>query len=104
MAHPGFGHLWQQAEMSDLDIVISIDYEYVPNGTESQHVLWCRLKAQELHQNDPPLQQFPGHSTILSLSPFFKAQVSVRCPKLLPCRVSANPVVSCAGVTLVALC
>jgi hypothetical protein len=30
-------------------------------------------------QQDTLLQQFPGHSTILSLSPFFKAQASVRC-------------------------
>ena len=103
MAHPGFGHLWQQAEMSDLDIVISVDYEYVPNGTESRHALFWRQYHQQLHENDPPLQQFPGHSTILSLSPFFKAQASVRRLKLLPCRVSANPIVSCAGVALVGL-
>lgn len=62
MAHPGFGHLWQQAEMSDVDIVLYADVEAAQSGD-------CAL-------NRTLLQQFPGHSQILSPSPYFKAQAS----------------------------
>lgn len=81
MAHPGFGHLWQQAEMSDLDIVISCDYAAAvgedASGEPEDVLAYRQLLPQS--QQDTLLQQFPGHSTILSLSPFFKAQASVRC-------------------------
>jgi hypothetical protein len=63
MAHPGFGHLWQQAETSDIDIVILHDQDAPPTGDGSPAV-----------QNSTLLQQFHGHSQILSLSDFFKAQ------------------------------
>lgn len=69
MAYPGFGHLWQQADMSDVDIVITC-----PNDAAS-----ARDEAPEAHTvNSTLLQQFPGHSTILSSSPYFNAQASVQ--------------------------
>ena len=80
--------------MSDLDIVMSCDHAAAAGGavtgTESMHVhatahlLVHRQRLQQLQQDAPPLQQFPGHSTILSLSPFFKAQASVKRSKLRP--------------------
>lgn len=65
MAHPGFGYLWQEVDVSDVDIVIAcVEDAAAANG--------------EAHEapNSTVLQQFPGHSPILSLSPYFKAQAS----------------------------
>jgi hypothetical protein len=68
MAHPGFGHLWQQAELSDVDIVISYAQAKGSGGDEDPEALdSCRTL----------LRQFPGHSPLLSLSPYFVAQASV---------------------------
>jgi hypothetical protein len=62
----GFGHLWQQEELSDVDLV---------------------LVQQPADADEPPteagtavvvLQRMPAHSTILSLSPFLRAMVG--CP------------------------
>jgi hypothetical protein len=74
MAHPGFGHLWKQAEMSDMDIAVICTHDEDSEGDE-------RLGAQEVeyrsgNQEITLLQQFPGHSMILSSSPYFKAQAS----------------------------
>ena len=67
MAHPGFGHLWQQSEMSDIEIVLVVDADADPVG----------VGATEVHKvNRTVLQQFPGHSLLLSVSPYFAAQVS----------------------------
>jgi hypothetical protein len=44
-----FGHLWQQQDLSDVTLI---------------------LKTQ-----DAVLQQLPAHVVILSISPYFKAQV-----------------------------
>ena len=74
MAHPGFGHLWQQAEMSDVEIVISVAEGTVSAGDET-------TEAQ--NSTRTILQQFPGHSPILSLSPYFVAQASIE--NLLSC-------------------
>lgn len=65
MSHPGFGHLWKQAETSDIDIVLSIVRDVDPAGDETS----------EAQARNPVLQQFPGHSLLLSVSPFFAAQV-----------------------------
>jgi hypothetical protein len=64
MAHPGFGPLWQQAEMSDVDIVIS-----VADGVTAHD------QDHQAHRHNV-LQQFPGHSLILSLCPYLKVQAS----------------------------
>jgi hypothetical protein len=56
MAHPGFGHLWQQDEMPDIDIVVSVVNDNAPTGDEAH-------KAQDSTRN--VLQQFPGHRMIL---------------------------------------
>lgn len=66
MAHPGFGHMWQQAEMSDAEFVICVSLEQPPAVAEAFKV-----------QHHTVLQQFPGHSLILSCSPYFTAQASV---------------------------
>lgn len=65
MAHPGFGHLWKQSEMSDIDIVIACPVDEGSGGDDA-HML----------ENSTLLQQIPGHSPILSLSPYLKAQAS----------------------------
>jgi hypothetical protein len=67
MSHPGFGHLWQQAELSDVEIVILCASDTVPEGDEAPE---AEGSCSTL------LRQFPGHSPILSLSPYFVAQVS----------------------------
>jgi hypothetical protein len=73
MAHPGFGHLWQQAEMSDMDIaVICVQDE----GFEDGEPLGAQEVYRFIDQKTTLLQQFPGHSMILSSSPYFKAQAS----------------------------
>jgi hypothetical protein len=59
MAHPGFGHLWKQSEMSDIDIVIACPVDEGSGGDDA-HML----------ENSTLLQQIPGHSPILSLSPY----------------------------------
>lgn len=69
MSHPGFGHLWKQAELADLDIVISIS-----SGTETEAA--GSSAAEELKQQTV-LQRLPGHSQIISVSPFFGAQVTM---------------------------
>jgi hypothetical protein len=48
--------------MSDVDVVISCVEDAAPADSEAR--------------NSTVLQQFPGHSPILSLSPYFKAQAS----------------------------
>lgn len=65
MAHPGFGHLWKQTEMSDMNIVIACAQDAASAGDEIPE-----------GPNSTLLQQFPGHSMILSSSPYFKAQAS----------------------------
>jgi hypothetical protein len=54
-----FAHLWQQAELSDVDVLIT-----APNFAD-------------LIDNAPPqkLAEFPGHTVLLSSSPYLKAQV-----------------------------
>lgn len=53
--------------MSDVDIVISSVEDAAPTDSEAH-------EAQ--NSTSTVLQQFPGHSPILSLSPYFKAQAS----------------------------
>jgi hypothetical protein len=67
MAHPGFGHLWQQAELSDAEIMLSAYTKAHSEGDEA-----CEVQSS----SQTVLQQFPGHSPILSSSPYFAAQVS----------------------------
>lgn len=75
MEHPGFAYLWQQQELSDVLIrlyaksAVHSAADGAPDGHNSTHTL---------------LQQFPGHSAILGLSEYFKAQASLqRSPKWL---------------------
>jgi hypothetical protein len=74
MAHPGFGHLWQQEETSDVEIIISVAEEKTSAGDEFPE---ARSSSCTF------LQQFPGHSQILSLSPYLLAQASIMKPVLL---------------------
>lgn len=67
MSHPGFGHLWQQAEVSDVTIMLS-DVEGAPPSAD---------EAPEAQNSNPVVSSFPGHSQILSLSPYFLAQASI---------------------------
>lgn len=67
MSHPGFGHLWKQAEKSDVDIVVSISPADVESGSD---------QTRE-PSNYTVLQRFPGHSLILDLCPYLNVQVSV---------------------------
>lgn len=67
MTHPGFAHLWMQADLSDVDIVLSVVPDQAPTGDET---------AEAQSSNPAILQQFPGHSTIISSSPYFAAQAS----------------------------
>lgn len=53
-----FEHVWQQDDMSDLDLVLTASTETQNEGDEAQI-----------------LRKFPAHSLILSNSPFLKAQV-----------------------------
>jgi hypothetical protein len=69
MAHPGFGHLWQQAEMSDVEIVISLAEGTVSAGDET-------TEAQ--NSTRTILQQFPGHSLILSLRPYYFVEQALK--------------------------
>jgi hypothetical protein len=68
MSHPGFGNLWKQAEMSDIEIVLSVANDASVTASPA---------ADETSdsQTRTVLQQFPGHSPILSPSPYFAAQV-----------------------------
>lgn len=88
MAHPGFGHLWQQTAMSDADFVLETIEEASDDedeeasegqeGSEEQEDLE-EQKQEPAEQNKCKhtiLQQFPGHTLILSSSPYFRAQVS----------------------------
>jgi hypothetical protein len=54
-----FAHLWQQAELSDVDVLLT-----APSTTDQ-------------NSNAPPqkLAEFPGHTVLLSSSPYLKAQV-----------------------------
>jgi hypothetical protein len=63
MAHPGYIHLWQQAHMSDVEIVISVAEDISPAGDDDPKAQYSTLT---------PLQQIPGHSLsqILSPSPY----------------------------------
>jgi hypothetical protein len=54
-----YDHLWQQDELSDVDIVLTGPQQ----GSSTQEAGTCKLAA------------FPGHSVLLSDSPFIKAQV-----------------------------
>jgi hypothetical protein len=69
MAHPGFGHLWQQDETSDVDILITVAENTTSAGNETPE---AQSSTRTFLQ-----QHFPGHSQILSLSPFFLAQASI---------------------------
>jgi hypothetical protein len=71
VAHPGFGHLWQQAEMSDVEIVLSVVNKANLAGDEA-----AEAQMTQSWGSATVLQQFPGHSPILSLSPYFVAQAS----------------------------
>jgi hypothetical protein len=70
MAHPGFGHLWKQDDMSDIQIMLSTVTETASEGHKDTGA-----------SSSTVLQQFSGHSMILriilSCSPYFMAQVSV---------------------------
>ena len=55
MARPNFAHLWQQEELSDVDILLHVE----PGPGDSSMLL----------------RRFPGHSQLLSLSPYFMALV-----------------------------
>jgi hypothetical protein len=62
-----FSHLYQQQELSDLDVLVVGPVQQQQDNSSSgpggpSHEL-CRLAS------------FPGHAAILSNSPFFKAQV-----------------------------
>lgn len=68
MTHPGFGHLWMQADLSDVNIILPVVPDQAPAGDE----------ASEAHNSNLIiLQQFPGHNAILSSSPYFAAQASI---------------------------
>jgi hypothetical protein len=71
MAIPNFGYLWKQEEMSDVDIVISAP-SY--SASVSSEAPWVNDS-----NHATLLQQFPGHSLILSYSKYFKAQASTCC-------------------------
>lgn len=62
MAHPGYGHLWREEELSDCDIVLCVDR--------------CTLEDS----SPAVLRTIPGHKSILTASPFCKAQVRGRRP------------------------
>lgn len=62
----GFGHLWQQEELSDVDLVL---LQQPADDDEP---------STEAGASAVVLQRMPAHSTILSLSPFLRAMVS--CP------------------------
>jgi hypothetical protein len=70
MTHPGFGPLWKQAEMSDVVIVLSIAHNAASTGDETPQ----EVSDQALSSYHTVLQQFPGHSPILSPCPYFAAQ------------------------------
>jgi hypothetical protein len=82
MAYPGFGHLWQQTDMSDVEIVLSCEEEPDPRN-------YPYAEAQS--SNKVVLQQFPGHSQILSLCPYFVAQVGSVSLHLILTHASFNP-------------
>ncbi len=75
MAHHGFGHLWKQEDMSDVEIVLCYAEDNAPAGDESPEALSSKHIV---------LQQFPGHSQIMSFSPYFRAQVSVKNRRQFP--------------------
>jgi hypothetical protein len=54
-----FAHLWQQAELSDVDVLLTAPSSTNQNGN---------AVAQKL-------AEFPGHTVLLSSSPYLKAQV-----------------------------
>jgi hypothetical protein len=58
MSHPGFGHLWCDDELSDCDIVLYVD----SSTLEDPHPVVLRT--------------VPGQKSILTASPYCKAQVS----------------------------
>lgn len=68
MAHPGFGRLWQQEEMSDVQIVLLRTQDTAPVGDE---------QPEEHSSNHTVLHKFPGHSQILSMCPCFLAQARI---------------------------
>jgi hypothetical protein len=68
MAHPGFGRLWQQEEMSDVQTVLLRTQDTAPVGDE---------QPEEHSSNHTVLHKFPGHSQILSICPYFLAQARI---------------------------
>jgi hypothetical protein len=54
-----FAHLWQQAELSDVDVLLTSPFS-TDQGSDA------------LLQK---LTEFPGHTVLLSSSPYLKAQV-----------------------------
>jgi hypothetical protein len=68
MTHLGFGHLWMQEDLSDVNIMISVVSNQAPVDDEA---------AEAQHINPTILQQLPGHKAILSSSPLFAAQASI---------------------------
>jgi hypothetical protein len=89
MSHPGFGHLWQQAEKSDVDIAVAVS----PPGVESASGQACEAG------NHAVLQQFPGHSLILSLCPYLNVQVNRTCNCTLVTVISSWALHTAAGNT-----
>jgi hypothetical protein len=65
MAHPGFVHFWRQEEMSDVKVHIKYVQESDSTGDEAP-------EAQD--SKETLLQRFPGHTPILTLSPYFAEQ------------------------------
>lgn len=53
-----FSHLWQQEELSDVDVLLTAPDPQNAGSAQTQK-----------------LAEFPGHTALLSSSPFLKAQV-----------------------------
>jgi hypothetical protein len=64
--HPGFNHLWQQEELSDVQLLLAVEGPAAAEGDASP--------ASNTTQHEI-LQVFPVHTAILTCSPFFRAQV-----------------------------
>jgi hypothetical protein len=62
-----FAHLYQQHELSDLDVLIV--------GPVQQHHGQDSASSATHQHGISRLASFPGHTAILSNSPFFKAQL-----------------------------
>lgn len=80
MAHTGFGHLWQQPEHSDVNILICVAADGPDLALEPQEHDMVQGQDLSLHHDADNqqlllLRQFPGHNAILSSSRYFAAQV-----------------------------